>query len=374
MLVGGTQEFKSMMHQFYPTIYKGVIKFWWTNYVEEGMDSSPPDVDLVEFGLRHIGELFRTNEFVADLSNGYHLIKRREKTTQNLMDGDLADMDHDDVVSIDEAFDASSEDSEGDEIDDDGEAPKKKSQRARKRIGSEAVDIEVDDEGEDDGTDPDVCNIVRHIETLYADAAKFEGEASANARQVWHVSVVLTVFFGFGFGFGVGFGLQFSLGATLTECYTLALQVILAFFSTLAQASSAIPMTGIKLQRALKNLRNIEAESALGSAGLHATIGVLHLNGVYTVAPPPSLHENINTKANQLANVIPYTAKVYETNQVSSIDRIPIWGSDAFIAVAEGLKAPIVRAQLAKEDIIGVTFRYVIVVEPQAVGTKRPYC
>lgn len=112
------------------------------------------------------------------------------------------------------------------------------------------------------------------------------------------------------------------------------------------------------MQHLLKNLRNIEAESALGSAGIHATIGVLHLNGVYTDVPPPALHENINTRANQLANVIPYTAKVYETNQVASIDRTPIWASDAFMAVAEGLKAPIVRAQLAKEDIIGVTFRY----------------
>jgi hypothetical protein len=70
MLIGGSNEFKSMMHQFYPMIYKDVVRFWWEQYVEKGMLSHPPDVALVDFGLRHIGELFRTNEFVADLNNG----------------------------------------------------------------------------------------------------------------------------------------------------------------------------------------------------------------------------------------------------------------------------------------------------------------
>lgn len=180
MLIGGSLEFKSMMHQFYPSIYKDVIKFWWTDYVEKGMNARPPDVDLVDFGLRHLGELFRSNEHVADLSNGYHLIKRREKTTQNAMDGALSNDRDDDAASIDEANTSTDEGSEGETEDNEGGSRR----RRRKQSIADGIDVEAEVETDDDGMDPDVTNIVRYIETLYADAAKFEGEAKDHARQV----------------------------------------------------------------------------------------------------------------------------------------------------------------------------------------------
>jgi hypothetical protein len=41
-----------------------------------------------------------------------------------------------------------------------------------------------------------------------------------------------------------------------------------------------------------------------------------------------------------------FRRKVYETNQLPSIEKSLVWGGDTFAAVAEALKAPIMRTQV----------------------------
>ena len=40
-------------------------------------------------------------------------------------------------------------------------------------------------------------------------------------------------------------------------------------------------------------------------------------------------------------------SQVYETNQLPSIENSFVWGGDTFAAVAEALKAPIMRTQVS---------------------------
>jgi len=315
MLSGGSHEFKAMIHHFYPRIYTDVITHWWVNYVEKGVGSTPPKIDYLEFGLRQIGDLFRANEFVADLSNGYHRIRTKsaEDESANTIHADGgAPGGNPDLLDPD--LDDNSVGGRGDAL----------------LLEDEFQDIEAEAVREnrlfEDGT-----NIIQEMETLFSRANEFEDDVREAAQKV-----------------------------------------IMGFYARLAQASTVAPLTGQKLQRILRGLRQIKPESVLGNAGLHATMAVLHLNGEYTEHAPQELHEKINTKANNLAKLIPYTAKVYETNQLPSIERTPLWAKDAFSAVAEGLKAPIVRRQLASEDILGTTFRFLsIIYQNEAAGNER---
>jgi hypothetical protein len=205
----------------------------------------------------------------------YHLIRKNEKVSQNVMESVVEAGSPQEAKSLDTVEegddDAGSDMGDGDDLAGSadwagGGRPTKKP--ATSTTAHSAV-IDVDIEGEDDNADLNTINIVKGIETLYTDASKFEGAARDDAKRV-----------------------------------------IMVFYSKLAQASTSLPMSGARLHRLLRNLRNIEAESALGTAGYHATIGVLHLNGEYTEEAPAALHESVNTKANNLANVIPYTGKV----------------------------------------------------------------
>lgn len=45
------------------------MNYWWKEYIYKNMEENGR-MDLLEFGLRHTGELFKCNTYIADLKNG----------------------------------------------------------------------------------------------------------------------------------------------------------------------------------------------------------------------------------------------------------------------------------------------------------------